>query len=497
MDTSKRVASLHRHVQSSLEDAGLTRDKLLVVAVSGGPDSLALLYALGHLRCDLGLRLHGAHLDHGLRGEASRSDAETVASHFRSLGIDSTAEKADVSSFREAHGLSPEEAARDVRYSFLGRVARERDADAVALGHTADDQAETVLMHIIRGSGLGGLRGMAALARRSIGGGDVVLVRPLLGSTREATEAYCRAAGLKPCFDESNLSPDITRNRVRMELLPLLEEYNPEVRDALVRLSRVASRDLSYIERQSDPIWNDVARAEGTGVTLDRAAFLALDAALQGHLLRRAFAALRGDLNNLRQYHVDTMVHLMAGPAGTSLDLPASIRFSVGYGEAVLTSRDQETLPIPPFHGEHRLHVPGETLVPGWRIVATVQEPESAGTSGVDGTIASVAAGGSTSTSTALFPQGTEAYLDEDVLGGHLWVRPRRPGDRFQPSGMTQPKKVQDFMVDSKIPRSWRDHVPLVVSSRGIAWVVGWRTADWARSGVNARRKLHVSFMPR
>ena len=166
-------------------------------------------------------------------------------------------ETADVAAHRAAHRLSPEQAARDVRYAFLARVYREHGADAVALGHTADDQAETILMHVVRGSGLTGLRGMEPWSSRPVEGEEVRFVRPLLGVPRADTEAYCRALGLRPRIDESNRSPDFTRNRVRAELLPLLEELNPAVRDALLRLSTAATRELSYLDAEVDRLWEN------------------------------------------------------------------------------------------------------------------------------------------------------------------------------------------------------------------------------------------------
>ena len=235
---NRLTGQVHRAVKAALVDSGLAPGSSFVVAVSGGPDSLCLLHAIYNIREELDLSLYGAHLDHGLRGEASAKDAEFVAETFARLDIPLSLETADVPAFRTEHRLSVEEAARKVRYEFLARVATERQADAIALGHTADDQAETVLMHVIRGSGLSGLRGMEGVSRSHSNTGNPVLVRPLLGVTREETVDYCRELKLEPRHDESNLSTELKRNRVRLELLPMLESYNPRIRDALVRLSQ-------------------------------------------------------------------------------------------------------------------------------------------------------------------------------------------------------------------------------------------------------------------
>ena len=490
MSTHKAVVRLHLAVKRALKECCLTGGKRLVVAVSGGPDSLAMLFALNHLRAEFGLELHGAHLDHGLRADDAQADARFVTETFQRLGIDLTSERADVPSYRKRHRLSLEEAAREVRYEFLGRVAVDFGADAIAVGHTSDDQAETVLMHIIRGTGLTGLRGMETLSRRTFGETEAVLVRPLLGSSREDTCDYCQALDLEPRIDQSNLSVELTRNRVRMDVLPLLEKHNPAIRAALVRLSRSAAQEMDYLDSQVDRVWPEAVRVEPEHVALNREAFRRSAPALQAHMLRRAVAVLKGDLQELEQSHVDDMARLMEGPAGRRLDLPGGVQFAVGYAEATIAFAGSDLCPLPPLEGERRLRIPGETLIHGWRITADVIEP------------------GPTPPADAKdeFPIGTEideygpggltARLSDELLGGQLHVRPRRRGERFQPLGMSQSKKLQDFMVDSKIPRHWRDRVPLVCSPRGIAWVVGWRVADWARVKEGETRQLLIRMLP-
>ena len=473
MKTPRAAARLERAVRLAIRDCVLAGGaRSMVVAVSGGPDSLAMLISLSRLTPDLGLKLHGAHLDHGLRGDASRADATFVASTFRRLGIDLTSERADVASFREAQHLSVEEAARELRYSFLARVAAEHRADAVALGHTSDDQAETVLMNIIRGAGLVGLKGMEPVARRTFAGTELLFVRPLLRLARQDILAYCEALKLSPRLDESNTSNELTRNQVRMELLPLLEAYNPAVRDALVRLSHTAAQQVHYLDRRVDEIWQEAVRREPGQVTLDREVFLGLDPALQAHLLRHAIAKVMGDLKGIEQGHLDEMARLIEGPAGRTLDLPRGIRFSVSYDEATLSSGEGDPCPLPPLEGSHTLAVPGETIAGGWRVTADVVEAQRQRSSLGD------AAG--PADGLELGPDGLVAQVSHEALGAPLSVRGRRPGDRFQPLGMSGHKKLQDFMVDAKIPKQWRDRVPLVVSPKGIAWVAGWRIAHWA-----------------
>ena len=482
MDSNKTLTKVEREVARALRDAGLTGGSRLIAAVSGGPDSLALFNALLRLREELGLALHGAHLDHGLRGDPGRADARFVAETFLEAGIDYTVETADVDGYRRERKLSVEEAARDVRYDFLGQVAASRKADGVVLGHTSDDQAETVLMHVVRGSGLTGLRGMEPVSRRKLAGREVVLVRPLLRLSRADTVEYCRVLSLEPRLDASNLSVKYTRNRVRNELIPVLEELNPSIRDSLVRLARAAAQDLAHLDETVDSIWPTVVSI-GTGrADVDKGPALDLSPAVLTHLLRRCIEAVKGDLNGIELVHVDAMVRLLGGEAGKSLDLPEGLAFEVGYDKASIVLGDVDSSPLPRLDGVHALAVPGETVVGGWTVVATLA-PAEEGTSHENVDRAECA------------PDGLRARFDADAVGeGLVVVRARRPGDRFQPLGMADTKKVQDFMVDSKVPKQWRDRVPIVESDGRILWVAGWRIGDWAKVTEETERVMVLTM---
>ena len=456
------------------------RGKTLLVAVSGGGDSLALLYALHQAQAEFDLRLCGAHLNHTLRGAESDADAAFVAAAFRRLGIPYTLQRADVAAYRRAHRLSLEDAARRMRYAFLADAAARHAAHAVAVAHTADDQAETLLMNIIRGSGIDGLRGMQPLDRLAIDAADLTLFRPLLGVTRAQTYAYCAALGLQPRQDASNLSLEHTRNRIRIELMPLLERFNPAARDALLRLARNAAEDADYIRAQTNAVWQDVAHQSDAGdgvIALNTQAFARQHPAVQSRLLRRAIHAVKGSADGISRRNILDMRRLIDGPAGRTLHLPDGILFAVGYDEAHIGNSVSVTAalsPLPPICGEYPLAVPGETRIPGWRISASVCAADACGAIAES--------------------DGFSETLDLDSVGEALRLRRRRPGDRFQPLGMAQSKKLQDFMVDERIPRRWRDGVPLLVSRYGIACVAGWRIAHWARITHATKRRLHLNF---
>ncbi|HEX77249.1 MAG TPA: tRNA lysidine(34) synthetase TilS [Dehalococcoidia bacterium] len=443
----------------------------LLVAVSGGPDSVCLLHILWQLRQELGAELYMAHLNHQLRGAESEADAAYVEGLAHRLGLPLIVERGDVRGYQARHRCSEEEAAREVRYAFLARSAEALGAGAVALGHTADDQAETILMHLVRGTGAAGFRGMSPLVRRRPQGatGPLVLVRPLLEVSREETQAYCQDHDLKPRWDASNVSPAHLRNRFRSELLPLLEGLNPNIKEVLLRAARSLDLDLDYLEGQAAALWGQVASREDQTLALDTAKMRALHPSLQRHLLRRALRELLGDLKDVEAVHIEDLASLVGKPAGRRLSLLRGLEAATDYGRLLLgfSIWDRSTL-----EGEYRLEVPGEVKLPGGLIRASLLREWPETYNEAKGRV----------------------FGDYRASGGGLTVRARRPGDRFQPLGMDQPKKLQDFMVDAKIPRALRDGIPLVCSPRGILWVVGYRLAHWARVTEETEQVLCLEY---
>jgi len=451
---------------------GETDDKgrKMLVGVSGGADSVCLLHILDQLKGILGISLHVAHLNHMLRGVDSDSDAHYVAEISGTLGIPAIIEKRDVEVYRKEHRLSLEEAAREVRHVFFAEVAKSIGAWCIALGHTQDDQVETILMHLVRGTGLGGLRGMGPITSLHLKGDRVlVVVRPLLEVAKMETEDYCRTYDLKPRSDSSNYSFNYTRNRFRGELIPLLKSYNKNFDAALMRTARAVAADLSFIEKEVSMVWDRVVTDQPNGLTLDREALLSLHPALQRHLLRRALGEVLGDLVDIQSIHVEKMIEALSKPAGKRLSLPRGTVFYIGYDSCMVTKGVFDTCPFPALEGEYRLNVPGDTVLSGWRVTASVTQHGSK-------------------------TEGFRASLDLDEARNDLVVRGRKAGDRFQPLGMSEPKKLQDFMVDAKIARSWRDCVPLVCSESGILWVVGWRIADQVKVTDSTKRVLRLEF---
>jgi tRNA(Ile)-lysidine synthase len=477
-------------------------DATLVAAVSGGADSLCLLGVLLALR----ERDHPlapktivvAHLDHGLRGAEGERDATWVAAFAADLGLTCVVERADVAAVAREQRRSLEDAARRVRYAFLRRVAPETAAGRICTGHTLDDQAETLVLHWLRGSGLAGLAGMRPLA------GD--LARPLLDLTHAYALAYCAERGWQPREDPTNADGRFLRNRVRHELLPLLETYNPNLRETLARNARLLAEDDRYLETQMEVAWDGAVQEEsGSRIAIGLNALRAMPPALRHRLLRRAALRLGGEASGLEASHVEALDWLIeSGRTGARLNAPGGLRFRLTYGALVC---ELPGVAHPEFEPEAttealRLTVPGAVELPGigWRVRAWLSD----GPPGLGDGVGDAAnpeqpqlpAAEWAGTLADTHRSETRAYLDAEAAGTDLQVRTWRPGDRFRPLGMAHEKKLQDYFADAKVPADVRRRVPLVTNGERIVWVAGHRVDDRAKLTPATRTFLVLQLEP-
>jgi tRNA(Ile)-lysidine synthase len=490
----------------------------LLVAVSGGPDSVCLLHILVRLMDELGTRLHVAHLNHQLRGAEAEADAHYVSNLARHLGIPATVEQRDVKGYQKRKRISLEEAAREVRYTFLAQVAKAIGASQVAVGHTRDDHIETILMHLVRGTGTRGLRGLQPRAEWQSSGSSLTIIRPLLQVSREETASYCQDNKLMPRIDASNLSLSPLRNRIRHQLLPLLKSYNPEVTEALLRTAEIASDDLAFIDKESSQLWAKIARRRENTIILDKKGLLELPSALKRYLLRMSLEKLLGNVMDIEMRHIEEIMSALTKPAGKRLSLPGGLTFCVEYDRYLIGKDPAALSPLPTLDGEFELKLPGKTTLPGWHVEATIIDPSvlkrrPEGANAPSETTPLSLTGESVkglrpftnySSPSPSKERGIEgvrltdnlftAYFDLDKTGDKLVVRSRQPGDRFQPLGMSQPKKLNEFMIDAKIPQAWRRRIPLVCSPQHIMWVVGRRIDDRVKVTDATRQILCLEF---
>ncbi len=474
----------------------------VIVAVSGGADSLCLLHVL-HQLCGPGKRyaavhLHAAHLDHQLRAGASEQDAAAVERVVSAWDLPFTCGKIDVPALARSEHRSVEEAARLARYRFLREVAH---GQPIAVAHHADDQVETLLLHYLRGSGLSGMVGMQPRQRD--------IIRPLLEVIHAQTVAYCRQHGIEPVEDVSNADPAYTRNRIRHQLLPLMESINPGFRATLLRSSASMRSDFEYIETQIDACWPQVIISEQEdAIDLQGEALAALPLNLQRHLLRRVTAHLCGGQSPLEPRHYALIEHLLQGPAdrqARSLDLPRGLRvtrvlhnvtfarlYDIGFNQFVGNGGERNQ--SRPHSGEEvALSIPGEVAVPGTPWIARAEMLTGLL---LEKAIEALRREDWPEVWHLLPVSRYVVYIDASGVGTSLQARTRRPGDRLQPLGMLHEKKVQDVLVDKRIARPARDSIPLFFSASHCIWLAGVALDERARLTSETKNIARLSIIP-
>jgi tRNA(Ile)-lysidine synthase len=466
--TNQVIAKLHDCIERrGFIGAGL------VVAVSGGPDSLALTLALADLREALDLHLHLAHLDHQLRPE-SADDAAFVQDIARSLRLPLTVGHVNVRQSAETEGVGIEEAARRERYRFLARLCRTTGATGVVVAHTADDQTETRLMHWLRGSGLRGLVGMAEDALVEVpGAGLVRIVRPLLDVRKEETEAFCRERGVTARFDPSNLDRTFTRNRLRHDVLPSLREINSRLDDSLARLARCAADAEQFIESELDRRIGTLVRIDGSDWVIDRKRWRELPPALKRALLQRAATAVGHSTTVVDADNVEEGLRAADNwPSGKALTWPSDIELRVEHDRVMVRRRRVPGAALPTY----ALSIADDGEVVFGPIATSIADDPQKGDSLVDlrGIIRWRRV---TAPCTDRRADQWHCDLDGAKIAevSSLVLRSRQPGDWIMPEGMTGRKKIQDLLVDAHIPREERQRVPIIASAKGIAWVAGVR----------------------
>ena len=435
----------------------------VVIAVSGGPDSVCLLSVLHALAKDLDLTLHVAHLDHMFRGEESADEALFVEGLAKKFNIAATIKKIDVPAFCRERGLSAQAGAREIRYGFLANVAEKVGAARIATGHTAADQAETFLMRLVRGAGVSGLSAIPPKRGN--------IIRPLIEATREDVLDYLKSAGLEYATDPSNARPVYTRNRIRSDVLPVLREFNPRIVETLAAEASLLRDEDEAIEAYVTQMMQGMFDQEEGIIAIKRAEFNALPPALRRRMFRLAAGLINAGSPALSRVQVDEALGFIAGSqTGRAMRLPHGLRVEREY-ERFNLSTTQEAK-----HFSHALAVRGTTTIPELGIE-----------------IERVLSDGGSAWETDDKNYRWQALFDYDKIRPLLTLRNRRPGDRFCPAGMGgRSKKLQDYLVDEKVPRRKRDAVPLLCSGEDILWVVGLRTDERFLPQAEAKRVLVV-----
>ena len=430
-------------VKKTVDSFGmLSPGDVIVAGVSGGSDSMALLFAL----CDLrelypDIDVIVSHVNHGLRGAESDEDAEYVREAAGRLNFSFECVRVDTEGFRKKRGLSLEDAARELRYDFFNDILAKRSAQRIATAHTLNDQAETVIMRLIRGSGSRGLAGI----RPSVGN----IIRPLINVTKLEAREYLQSKGVSWREDSTNSSNEFLRNRIRNELIPLLESYNPAIEQVLSRVAAVCAAEADFISAEAERKFKELARVVDEGVLGDTEKLLREPPAIRFSVMRKSILAVKGDLNSVSAKHLFSMDEVMrSGESSAEVNLPGGVVFHTGHGVFFFT-REDELREFPPTgiknHGTHRVSRDLEV---------TVELTDDS----------------------SLWGAPDVGYFSPEKVGFPIALRSFSEGDRFVPLGMRGAKKLKDFFIDEKIPRFLRKKVPVFETRDGIIWVGGLRT---------------------
>jgi len=444
----------------------ITLNDRVVVAVSGGPDSIALLHFLHSIRDEYNLYIHGAHLNHMLRGQESEGDTLYVRDFCKKFNIPLSVRYVDVGELAKRKGISLEEAGRMARYELFRDTAAQVGATKIALAHNMNDQAETILMRIMRGTGLEGLCGIKPVR-------EGLYIRPLLFTSRREIEDYCNLMGLKPRIDSTNLEPLYARNKVRLELIPYIEQnFNSAIERTLSSMAELLSEDRDFLNQYAENAYKGIVLEKQHGVSLDIKGINELHTAVKKRVIRKAIEYVKGNLVGIESRHLDLILSAVnQGNTGASVELPGGIKAAVQYNQLNIMKLKGETKDI--FC--HNLIVPGITEIKeiGGLIEAEIIEGNLPDYSAAD---------------------KFTRYFDYDRIKENLIARSRRDGDFMVPLGMKGKKKIKDIFIDSKVPREERDSIPLVSCDGEVIWIVGYRISDNYKITQNTKKVLKLQY---
>jgi len=445
------------------ENSMFNKGDKVIVAVSGGPDSTCLLYILNEIKDKIGITLVGAHLNHCLREGDAQKDELYAKNTCESLNIEFYSKTVDVHKIADQNNLSCEMAGREERYKFFKELLTSLNANKVALAHNANDQAETVLMRIMRGTGIEGMVGIKPIR-------DEIYVRPILHLSRKEIEAYCDENGISPRIDKSNLENIYARNKVRLELIPYMEEnFNKDIIRTLNRMSDTVKKDNDYLMEISQKEFDKHCEIEGLRVIINKNAFK-LHEAILSRIVREALLKVNHDLYNFEKVHITSVIKLQSQDTGKSIMLPANIIVENCYGNIHIYARGKTAYYN---SNQYSLNINEKNIIHPLNLVIEMDVKSKS--------------------QDTLF-KGTDYIknFDYDKILGPIILRYREDGDKFMPLGMTGNKKIKDLFIDLKIPKSKRNEIPLICFGNDISWVVGYRVSEKFKVSRDTKNILRI-----
>jgi len=444
----------------------ILEDDNIVVGVSGGPDSMALLYILLEIKDLIPFNIYIAHVNHGVRGEDAKGDQLFVEKISKELNIPYYTKNVDMIQYGKEKKISSEEAGRELRYGFFREILQSYGGGKIAVAHNMNDQAETLLMRFIRGTGIDGLKGMGFIVED--------IIRPILGINRREIEDYIKSNNIETVLDKTNLMPIYSRNKVRLELIPYIEEnFNPNIINTLWRMSKVSCVDSKFLEEYSRGKFNIIVKKQDNdSIILDRRKFFNEDKAIQQRIIRICILNVNGSLQGISEVQISGILNLfLLSETGKSVDLSNDIVAKTNYDEIIIEKRNRNE--IDKFIYTLNLSSVNDFRDLGYSFKAEVFSMDESFIMGND---------------------HNTKYFDLDKVDGDLKIRNRLDGDKFIPFGMKGTKKLKDYFIDEKVSKDLRDNIPLIIDNNNIIWVVGYRTNDLYKVTKNTKRILSISY---
>lgn len=429
-----------RIYKTLVENNLISEGDTVIVGASGGPDSQFMIYILDKFRRDLGFDMVLAHLNHLHRDEADK-DEDLVRKTAEKLGIEFYSRSRSMDDLAKELKISPEDAGRRLRYEFFNDLAKKYSSSKIAVAHNKDDQAETVLMRIIRGTGLDGLRAMDYKTGN--------IIRPILDIKKREILEYLDKNNIPYAIDHTNFQNDYTRNKIRLDIVPILEEINPNVIDSVFSLSALAKDDLKILDKVVDDKFKEMAKVSQGEISFDKEKFDQIDPALLRRILRKAVEILKGQIKDFSKENLDDFLKIRNLETGKVL-IKDDLSLRKSYDSYILEEITNEEK----NQSEKNLGDQDTIFYNGFYIKTSIINSDK------------------------YKKDKNVGYFDYDLLDFPLKVRTRRPGDRFVPLGHKREKKLKDFLSDQKIDRKLRDELPLILSKDKIIWLAPLRISD-------------------
>ncbi|WP_027309055.1 tRNA lysidine(34) synthetase TilS [Caloramator sp. ALD01] len=431
----------------------------IVVGLSGGPDSVCLLHILCSLKEELNITVYSAHVNHMIRGEEALRDEEYSKKLSEKLNVEHFSTRVKVEEFAKEHRMTSEEAGRYIRYKFFDEVLSKVGANKIALAHNMNDNAETIIMNLIRGTGTLGLIGIPNKR-------DGKYIRPILCLTRDEIEKYCQENELNPQIDSTNKESIYTRNKVRLELIPYIKDhFNPNIVENLNRLSQIIKSDEDFLQCYVEDILNNYYINNRFSIE----GFNKQHIAIKRRIIRKMIEMVYGSISGIEQRHIDDCINLiLKGETGKYVVLPHGIVCKIEYQNFLIDTIKDDSIEY-----EYKIKIPGITYIPELNAKIYTNILENLNNINHNTFI---------------------KYFDYDKIGNDITVRSRKAGDYIILSGIGGKKKIKDFFIDKKVPRDKRHTIPLIAKGSEIIWIIGMRENSLYRIDDKTKKILEIRF---